>query len=246
MFENKDIQRNAGIETSSSSVDAGLRSYMLKVYNYMATGLLITAFSGYLLVHTGLISNLYSAGSDGSHSLNLLGIIVLLSPLGLVFGFGSAVSRMNIKMAQIIFFLFSALFGLSIANIFLMYTEASIVKVFIITAGTFAGMSLYGYTTKRDLTGIGSFLRMGLIGIIIASVVNLYFKSAPFDYILSFISVFVFVGLTAYDTQKIKAIYNSHSSASETEAKAIVGALTLYLDFINLFLALMRIFGERK
>ncbi len=245
MFDNHESHANAGVNVGAT-VDAGLRSYMLKVYNYMTLGLAITGFAGYLLVKTGLIMHLYSASSTGGMSLNILGWIVLLAPLALVFMFSSAVNKLNVKKAQAIFFIFSTLMGLSIANVLLAYTGASVLKVFLITAGTFGGMSLYGYTTKKDLTGVGNFLIMGLWGIILASLVNLFFQSSAMDFAISCIGVVIFVGLTAYDTQKIRSMYNSYDSGEVADAKAISGALSLYLDFINLFLMLIRLFGERR
>ncbi len=245
MFENRETQSNAGVNIGAN-VDAGLKSYMLKVYNYMTLGLLITGFAGYLLVKTGLVMHLYSAGADGKMSMNLFGWIVLLAPLVLVFMFSSAVNKLNVGKAKVIFFAFATLLGLSIANVLLAYTTASVLKVFLITAGTFGGMSLYGYTTKRDLTGMGHFLMMGLWGLILASLANIFFQSSAMDFALSCIGVVIFVGLTAYDTQKIRSMYNAYDSSDVADAKAISGALALYLDFINLFLMLMRLFGERR
>ncbi len=243
MLENNKINTGVNIGTN---IDAGLRSYMLKVYNYMATGLLITGFAGYLMVATGLVNLLYSQNSQGAMSFNIFGWIVLLAPLVLVFMFNSSIGKLNIRKAQLIFFGFATLLGFSIANILLIYTGASVLKVFLITAGTFGAMSLYGYTTKKDLTGMGTFLMMGLFGLIIASIVNIFLQSSMMDFILSLIGVAIFVGLTAYDTQKIRAMYSSYDSRDVADAKAISGALALYLDFLNMFLYLMRLFGDRR
>jgi FtsH-binding integral membrane protein len=153
---------------------------------------------------------------------------------------------MSVSAAQLTFWVFAALMGLSMASIFLQFTGASIARVFFITAGTFGAMSLYGYTTRRDLTGWGSFLFMGLIGIIIASLVNIFLKSSGLDWIISVIGVIVFAGLTAWDTQKIKEMYSAYDDGTVAGRKAIMGALSLYLDFINLFLMLLRLFGDRR
>jgi hypothetical protein len=172
--------------------------------------------------------------------------IVMLSPLGFVLALSFGINRMSPSMAQAVFWGFSAVMGLSLAHIFLSYTGTSIARVFFITSGTFAGMSLYGYTTKRDLTGLGSFMFMGLIGIIIASIVNMFLQSSAMHFVISVIGVLVFVGLTAYDTQKIKSMYAESDGSETASKKAIMGALTLYLDFINLFMMLLRLFGDRR
>ncbi len=244
MFNNNETQMNAGVQTGAQ-VDAGLRNYMLKVYNYMTVGLMITGFAGYLLTKTGLVNLLYTV-ENGTASINLLGILVMLAPLGLVFAISSAASKMNPQKARIMFFLFSALLGVSLMNIFLMYTLGSILKIFLITASSFGALSIYGYTTKKDLTAMGSFLIMGVFGLIIASVVNIFMQSTMLSFALSALSVLIFAGLTAYDTQKIRSMYNSYDSAAASESKAIYGALALYLDFINMFMALMNLFGERR
>jgi len=170
----------------------------------------------------------------------------MLAPLGLVFYFSFKINKMSLSTAQTTFWIFSTLMGLSLASIFIVYTGASITRVFFITSGTFAAMSLYGYTTKRDLTNWGGFLMMGLIGIIIASIVNIFMKSTAMYFAISIIGVLIFVGLTAYDTQKIKNMYYAADSETQSGKKAIMGALRLYLDFINLFIMLLRLFGQRR
>jgi FtsH-binding integral membrane protein len=170
----------------------------------------------------------------------------MFSPLAFVLALSFGINKMQASTAQTVFWAFAAVMGLSLANIFLLYTGASITRVFFITAGTFAGMSLYGYTTKRDLTGMGSFLMMGLIGIIIASVVNMFLASSALHFVISVVGVLIFVGLTAYDTQKIKSMYLEADVAEVMSKKVIMGALTLYLDFINLFVMLLRLFGDRR
>ena len=170
----------------------------------------------------------------------------MLAPLGFVFYLSARVHKMSLSSAQITFWIFSAIMGLSLASIFIVYTQASIARVFFISSGTFAAMSLYGYTTKKDLTKLGGFLFMGLIGIIIASLVNLFFQSSAVHFAISVIGVLVFVGLTAYDTQRIKEMYYAGDSESARGKKALMGALRLYLDFINLFIMLLRLFGQRR
>lgn len=224
-----------------AGVDEGLRSFMLKVYNYMTGGLVLTALSAYATLNTPLFNLFFNqAGLTG------LGWLVFLAPLLLIFVFNSVVRRGSLGQVQAVFWGFSALMGASLAPVMLMYTASSMTRVFLITAGTFGGMSLYGYTTKRDLTGMGSFMIMGLWGVIIASIVNIFLKSPTMYYVLSYISVAIFVGLTAYDTQKIRSFYMSSDVQDTLTRKAVAGALELYLDFINLFLSLLRIMGNRR
>ena len=221
----------------AAGIDEGLRGYMLRVYNYMSAGLVLTGGVAYATSQSPALLELIYGNT-------LVFWVVMLAPLGLIiFGFRSSISA---STAQVIYWLFSALMGLSLAYVFLAYTGASVARVFFITAGTFAGMSLYGYTTKRDLTGIGSFLIMGLIGLIIASIVNIFMQSAAMEWVISVIGVLIFVGLTAYDTQKIKQSYNEADGSEIMTKKAVFGALRLYLDFINLFLFLLRLFGNRN
>jgi FtsH-binding integral membrane protein len=170
----------------------------------------------------------------------------MLAPLGIVMYMSFGISKMSASKAQMAFWIFAALMGASLASIFVVYTQMSIARVFFITAGTFGAMSIYGYTTKKDLTKLGSFLMMGLFGIIIASVVNIFMKSSMMYFVISILGVLIFVGLTAYDTQKIKNMYLASDSGELMGKKAVMGALTLYLDFINLFLMLLRLFGQRR
>ena len=227
------------------TVDEGLRSYMLKVYNYMAGGLCLTALTVYLLIYTGLIRMFFSI-TETSVGLSLLGWAALIAPFVMVFVFNSSLQRGSFSKVQTIFWLFSAVMGASISPIIMMYTGVSVFRVFLITAATFGSMSLYGYTTKRDLTSLGSFLIMGLWGVIIASVVNIFLHSSTMYWVLSYISVAIFVGLTAYDTQRIRNIYRSQYDEDIMNRMAVAGALSLYMDFINLFLDLLRIIGDRK
>ena len=236
------LEKNYTSAVEKNEIDAGLRSYFISVYNYMAGGLLLTALTAWLVANTSLIGMMF----DARGGMSALGWLFLLAPLLVVFGFSWVVSRGSLSQVRGVFILYSALMGISLAPIFLVYTGASMARVFLITAGTFGAMSLYGYTTKRDLTSMGAFLRMGLWGLIIAMLVNLFLKSGPLDFALSVVSVVVFVGLTAYDTQKIREIYMSADSEDVQGRKVIVGALSLYLDFINLFMSLLRLMGNRR
>jgi uncharacterized protein len=221
-------------------IDVGLREYMLRVYNYMASGLALTGIVAYVAAAGG-------ANSFIAHIYNTPVMwLVVLAPLGLVMLMSFGIQRMKASTAQMVFWLYSGLMGLSLSTIFLVYTGTSIARVFFITAGTFAGMSLYGYTTQRDLSQFGSFLFMGLIGIVIAGLVNIFIGSTALQFAISVIGVLVFVGLTAYDTQQIKEMYYQGDDYETGSKKAIMGALRLYLDFINLFMLLMQLFGTRR
>ena len=243
-------QRTYSKTANQAGIDEGLRAYMLKVYNYMTTGLVLTGFIAYFfgkasvaaftpngVILTSLGQALFNSG---------LSWIIMLAPLGFVFYLSARINKMSISSAQITFWLFASIMGLSLASVFVQFTGTSIARVFFITAGTFAAMSLYGYTTKRDLTKLGGFLFMGLIGIILASIVNIFVQSGPMAFIISIIGVLVFVGLTAYDTQTIKNMYYAGDSDSVGSKKALMGALRLYLDFINLFILLLQLFGQRR
>ena len=237
--------------TDQEVIDEGLRAYMLKVYNYMTTGLLLTGLVAYFFgkasIVTGEMGQIVGVTSIGALLFGSpLKWVVMLAPLGFVFYLSAKINKMSVSSAQITFWIFSAIMGLSLASIFIVYTQASIARVFFISSGTFAAMSLYGYTTKKDLTKLGGLLFMGLIGIIIASLVNLFFQSSALHFAISVIGVLVFVGLTAYDTQSIKNMYYAGDSESVGGKKALMGALRLYLDFINLFIMLLRLFGQRR
>jgi FtsH-binding integral membrane protein len=222
---------------AKETVDAGLRHYMLRVYNYMATGLALTGVVAVLAVYSGLYQAIYTTP---------LFWVVLLAPIGLVLLLGFRVQKMSLGAVQATFWVYAALIGLSLAGIFLVYTNTSIARVFFITSATFAAMSLYGYTTKADLTRLGSFLFMGLVGIIIAGLVNMFIASSALQLAISVIGVVVFVGLTAYDTQRIKNMYAESDGEVVAGKKAVMGALQLYLDFINLFVLLLQLFGDRR
>ena len=247
MAEDRKIRLGPLGAATREEIDQGLRAYMLRVYNYMASGLLLTGAVAYTTANTPAILNLlYARGADGVVQPTILAWLAMLSPLAFVLVLSFGIHKLKASTAQALFWLFAGVMGLSLTHIFLYYTDTSIARVFFITAGTFGAMSLYGYTTKRDLTGWGSFLFMGLIGVIIASVVNMFIGSAALYFAISVIGVLVFVGLTAYDTQKIKNEYNEADSSEIAGKKAIMGALRLYLNFINLFLLLLHLFGGRE
>jgi FtsH-binding integral membrane protein len=223
--------------TSRADVDVGLRQYMLRVYNYMASGLAVTGAVAWLGYDTGFYERI-------AHTPLIF--LVMLAPLAVVFLFASRINSMSLGAAQLTFWVYSALMGLSLSAIFLVYTHASIAETFFITAATFLGMSLYGYTTKADLTKMGSFLVMGLWGIIIASVVNIFIGSSGLSFLISFVGVIVFTGLTAWDTQRIKEQYYAGAGGDIVARGALMGALMLYLDFINLFMFMLQFFGQRR
>jgi FtsH-binding integral membrane protein len=239
-------QTRATTRVESGAIDQGLRSYMLKIYNYMASGVLVTGFVALFLFKYSVVTN--EAGSiTGLTSLgNAIYNSALMWVIALVMWMSFGLAKMSASKAQTLFWVFAALMGASLSSIFMVYVGASIARVFFITAGTFAAMSLYGYTTKSDLSKLGSFLMMGLIGIIIASIVNIFLKSSQMEFIISILGVLIFVGLTAYDTQKIKDMYYDGGDSEVMAKKSIMGALTLYLDFINLFIMLLRVFGQRR
>ena len=247
-----DFNQKSFTKTADQTIiDEGLRAYMLKVYNYMTTGLLLTGLVSYFFGKASIVSNevgqIVGVTAIGNMLFNSpLQWVVMLAPLGFVFYLSARIHKMSLSSAQITFWVFSIIMGLSLASIFIVYTQASIARVFFISSGTFAAMSLYGYTTKKDLTKLGGFLFMGLIGIIIASLVNLFIQSSAIHFAISIIGVLVFVGLTAYDTQRIKEMYYAGDSKSVGGKKALMGALRLYLDFINLFIMLLRLFGQRR
>jgi uncharacterized protein len=218
-------------------IDPGLRLYMQRVYGYMAGGLALTGIVAYAAAASGFYQAI--AGTP-------LLWIVMLAPLGFVLALSFGIQRMNAGTAMALFWIYAAVMGLSLGSIFLVFTGASIARVFFITAATYGAMSLYGYTTRSDLSGVGSFLLMGLIGIIIASIVNIFIESSAVQFAISIIGVVVFVGLTAYDTQRIKQMYLESDTAEIAGKKAVLGALALYLDFINLFMMLLQLFGQRR
>ena len=240
--------QRASARPQAAAYDAGLRSYMLKIYNYMASGLALTGIVALFAAQSeAVLSAMYVFEGNAITGMKPLAWIVMFAPLGLVMYLSFGLRNMSLVAAQASYWIYAAVMGLSLSTIFLTFTGESITRVFFITAGTFGGMSLYGYTTKRDLTGMGSFLMMGLWGIIIASLVNLFLKSSGMQFAISVIGVLVFVGLTAYDTQKLKNLYYQLTGEGEWAGKMVImGALTLYLDFINIFMQLLYLFGDRR
>ena len=226
-------QRSFTKTVDQAAIDEGLRAYMLKVYNYMTIGLMLTGFIAYFFGKASIVTNdmgqIIGVTQIGALLFGSpLKWVVMLAPLGFVFYLSARISKMSVSTAQITFWLFASIMGLSLASVFIEFTQTSIARVFFITAGTFGAMSLYGYTTKRDLTKLGSFLIMGLIGIIIASVVNIFMKSSMMYFVISILGVLIFVGLTAYDTQKIKNMYAASDTGELMGKKAVMGALTLF------------------
>ncbi|RME15347.1 MAG: Bax inhibitor-1/YccA family protein [Alphaproteobacteria bacterium] len=231
----------------TAQIDEGLRAHMNKVYGTMSVGLLLTALVAWAFGSSpALMSLLYNFETGGP---NILGWIVMFLPLLMVFGFGAAINRLSAAGAQLYFFVYASVMGLSLAWIFMAFTGISIASTFLVTSIAFAGLSLWGYTTKRDISAWGSFLIMGLIGLIVASIVNIFLASSGLQFAISVIGVLIFAGLTAYDTQKLKVDYIQHAQAMDSEwlgKSAIIGALSLYLDFINLFMFLLQFLGDRR
>lgn len=239
--------RNVAQTSAQVYVDQGLRQYMMRVYNYMAGGLCITALASYIIMNTpALLKLFFTISANGAVGLSGLGWLAILAPFIMVFAFGWVLNRGSLAQVQGVYWGYAALMGVALTPVLLAYTGASVTRIFLVTAATFGGMSIYGYTTRKDLTSMGSFMIMGLWGIIIASLVNIFLKSSGLDFALSILSVIVFTGLTAYDTQKIREIYAESDTGDLSSRKAISGALALYMDFINLFLALLRLFGDRR
>jgi uncharacterized protein len=222
---------------NGAGVDAGLRRYMLSIYNYMAIGLGVTGLVAYTAVATGL----YQAIANTP-----LIWVVMLAPLAAVMFLSFRIERMSFASAQTVFWAYAALMGLSLGGILLVYTGTSVARVFFVSAATFAGMSMYGYSTGRDLSRSGSFLMMGLVGIVLVSIVNIFIASSAVQFAISGIGVLLFTGLTAYDTQRVKEVYYSGGFGDNLAKASLMGALTLYLDFINLFLMLLQLTGSRR
>jgi len=231
---------------TTAAVDEGLRSYMLGVYNYMAAGVALTGIAAYLTWSFAVADGQLTPFGQMLYT-SPLKWVVMLAPLGFIFFLSFRAERMSVSAAQLTFWLFAAVMGVSLSSIFLVFTGQSITQIFFVTAATFGALSLWGYTTKRDISGWGSFLFMGLVGIILASLVNLFLQSSGLQFAVSVIGVLVFAGLTAYDTQRIKDGYFAVAGSAELAAKsAIMGALSLYLDFINMFMMLLNLFGQRE
>ena len=233
--------RKSSVGIASNEIDVGLRAHMNKVYALMSIGLFLTGGVAYIVGNNEtLVMSLFTGMSRW---------VVMFAPLIVVFAMGSMINRLRASTAQLIFYGFSALMGLSISYIFMIYTSVSIAQTFLVTAIAFAGLSLYGYTTKRDISGMGSFLIMGVIGLIVASIINIWMQSPALMYAISILGVLIFAGLTAYDTQKIKNSYIQMARNGQSEwieKSAIMGALSLYLDFLNMFMFLLHLFGNRN
>ena len=256
MAELRSMRTAAG--TRTAQVDEGLRAHMNKVYGTMSVGLLVTALVSWA-IGTMTVSSVPTEYMlrEGQYLTQLgyalfaspLKWVIMFLPLVMVFAFGAAINRLSAAGAQLFFYVFAAAMGLSISWIFMVFTPFSITQTFLVTAISFAGLSLYGYTTKRDLSAMGAFLIMGLIGLIVASIVNIFLASSALQCAISVIGVLIFAGLTAFDTQKIKVDYVQHAQAMDGEwlaKSAIMGALNLYLDFINLFMFLLQFLGSRE
>ena len=236
----------------TQAIDVGLRSYMLRVYNWMASGLLVTGIVAFAIANTSLMDAFYPVTQTAyglARHPSGLAYIAMLAPLAFVMVLSFGVNRLSTQAAQAIFWAFCAAMGASLTSIIMLYTPESIARTFFITAGTFGAMSIWGYTTKTDLTRFGSFLLMGLIGVILASVVNMFLGSSQLQFVVSVIGVLVFVGLTAYDTQRIKSTYTQFAYADgpdQAGKRSVMDALSLYLNFINLFILLMQLTGTRR
>ncbi len=255
MAYSPDMRTYPGTSAASSAavIDAGLRAYMLRVYNWMASGLLLTGVVAYGIASTSLLSLFYhpvvTATGGMAMQPTALALVAVFAPLAFVMVLSLGVNKLSLGAAQGLYWAFCAAMGASLTNIFLIYTHDSIVRVFFITAATFAATSIYGYTTKADLSRFGSFLIMGLIGIVIASLVNMFIGSSALQFAISIIGVLVFTGLTAYDTQRIRATYTQYAYAEGTAGAAkrsVYDALSLYLNFINLFMLLLQLLGNRN
>jgi FtsH-binding integral membrane protein len=239
-------QQSMQAERQSAAVDAGLRAYMLRIYNLMASALIVTGLVAWFSAEAA-VSGGQLTGFGQALYASPLKWVVMLAPLGVVFYLSARMYKMSTTAAQGWFWGFAALMGLSLSSIFLVYTGTSIARTFFVTAAAFGALSLYGYTTKKDLSGWGSFLFMGVIGLIIASLVNLFLQSTALQFAVSALGVLIFAGLTAYDTQRLKTMYYQIGGHAETLARAsIMGALSLYLDFINMFMFLLQFMGGRE
>jgi uncharacterized protein len=251
-----DFDRNyatlRGVGTDRAvAYDMGLRAHMIRVYNYMAGGVALTGVVAWLTFQMAVVTNATGAiTSLTPFGQALFGSplmwVVILAPLGLVFFLSFRIGHLQASTARLLFFVYAAAIGLSLATIFMVYTAASITQVFFITAAMFGTMSLYGYTTQRSLNAMGSFLMMGVFGLLIAMVVNIFLASSALQWAISILGVVIFAGLTAWDTQKIKEFYDPMDDGTVAGRKAVMGALALYLDFINLFLMMLRLFGDRR
>ena len=233
--------------SSQVYIDEGLRQYMMRVYNYMAGGLCVTALASFLIMSSpSALSLFFTVSPTGMVGMSALGWLVLFAPLIMIFAFSWVIRNGSLKQVQATFWGFAAVMGIGLTPTLMAYTGESVTRIFLITAAMFGAMSLYGYTTKRDLTAMGSFLIMGVWGIIIAMLVNMFLHSSGLFYALSILSVIAFTGLTAYDTQTIRRIYSEMDTSDSASRKAVAGALSLYMDFINVFISLLNLLGDRR
>ena len=245
---NREPQVWAQGKAQASTTDAGLRAYMLGVYNYMASALVLTGVFAWLGANfEPLMRILYHVQDGRITGPTPVAWLLIFAPIGLVWWLSAGIARMSFGKAQAIFWAYAVLVGLSLSSLLFIYTSESVARVFFITAGSFGALSLYGYTTKKDLTGFGSFLFIGVVGLFLASIVNIFLQSSGMSFAICVIGVLVFGGLTAYDTQRLKAIYYQVAGSGEGVMKAaLMGALNLYIDFINMFVMLLRLMGDRR
>jgi uncharacterized protein len=235
--------------SKSYSKDEGLKQYMISIYNYMSLALFVTGFIAYFSSTSETIMGLlFSHSADGSMGFSLIGFVVMFAPIILVFTLSAKINTMKVETAKILYWSYAVLMGLSLSTIFIAYTGESIARTFFISASMFGAASIYGITTKKDLSGFGSFLFMGVIGILIASVVNMFLHSSALMFATSILGVLIFTGLTAYDTQNLRRVYyaSATNTAEQMTKIAIMGALNLYMDFINIFIMLLRLMGDRR
>ncbi|HEU4660403.1 MAG TPA: Bax inhibitor-1/YccA family protein [Pseudolabrys sp.] len=246
----RNIAARGGFADRAVAIDAGLRAYMIRVYNYMAAGVALTGVVAWLTysaaVQTNAAGQLVLTSFGQAIYSGPLTIVLFLGTLGIVFFMSFRIDRLQPSTALTLFMVYAGLLGLMLSSVFLAYTGASITRTFFISAAAFGALSLYGYTTQRDLTPIGSFMIMGLFGLLLAIVVNIFLKSSGLEFAISAIGVLIFAGLTAWDTQRIKEMYSVQDDGTVAGRKAVMGALALYLDFINLFLFLLRFLGDRR
>ena len=251
--------RTAGA-TAGVAIDEGLRAHMNKVYGLMSVAMVLTALAAWAVSGLAVTTDPSLAVAQLGHGVYLNSVgsalylsplrwVVIFAPLAMVFAFGAVIQRFSVGAAQLFFYVYAALIGLSLSSIFLVYTQTSIATTFLATAVAFGGLSLYGYTTKRDLSPIASFLMMGLIGLIVVSVINIFLHSTGLAFVVSVAGILIFAGLTAWDTQSIKNDYVQHARGGDSDwmgKAAIMGALRLYLDFINMFMYLLQFMGDRR
>lgn len=242
--------RGFGAAGPAAAVDAGLRAYMIRIYNYMAAGVALTGVVAWFTFNAAVVDTAAGQLALTPFGQTIYGgplmIVLFLGTLGIVFFLSFRINKLQATTALALFMLYAALLGLMLSSVMLTYTGASIARTFFISAASFGALSLYGYTTQRDLSPIGSFLIMGLFGLILAMIVNMFLKSSGLDFAISAIGVLIFAGLTAWDTQKIKEMYDANDDGTVSGRKTVMGALTLYLDFINLFLFMLRFMGDRR